>query len=427
MTEEFVIWLWQHSNLEPTLFLDNGEEVTIVSPGTRNTDGGPDFFNARIRWGNTTWAGNVEIHLRASDWYRHGHQNDPAYNNTILHVVLENDVPVTTTTGNNIPALVIRDRFPAGMSERYKTIAESAQWIPCARQISAESIITFKRWAPALAVQKLVENSESIHQQWESAQYNWDEAFYRRMAWCFGFRVNNTPFEMLAKSIPLKIIQKNSSDPLLLEALLFGQAGMLEEDFSDEYPQLLKKEYRYLRSKYNLASFQGIPWQYLRMRPSNFPSIRISQWANLLHQTCGDFFTIMEHGDIPSVFRNAGIVSSEYWFNHYLFDKSSVFSRKVLGHESINLLMINGIAPFLFFYGLEKDDPSFREKALGLLERIESENNVVIRNWKSHGMTGDHALHSQALLYLKKYYCDRKRCLDCRIGYAILSDKKDAE
>lgn len=425
MTEEFIIWLWQHRCLDPVLFLDSGEELTVLSTGTRNTDGGPDFFNARIRWGNTIWAGNIEIHVRASDWFRHGHQNDPAYNNTILHVVLEPDASVTTSAGNLIPVLVIKDRYPSDIYERFRTIINSTQWVPCARQLQEGNTTVFPLWAPVLAVEKLIQNSDTINHLWEQALFNWDESFYRRMAWCFGFRVNNTAFEMLARSLPLKIIQKNATELPQVEALLFGQAGMLEENFSEEYPLFLQSEYKHLRSKYNLQPFTGLHWQYLRMRPSNFPTIRISQWANLLHQTGGKFFTIMEHGDIPSVFREANVTTSEYWYNHYLFEKSSVFTRKALGRESTNLLMINGIVPFLFFYGLEKDDTASREKALGLLEQIDEENNAVIREWKSLGLTCKNALHSQALLFLKKHYCDRKRCLECRIGLEHLSIKQN--
>jgi hypothetical protein len=422
MTEYFLAWLWKFRHLDSGLILESGEQLLILSPGTQNTDGGPDFFNARIRIDDTTWAGNVELHVKSSDWYRHDHHKDDAYRNAILHVVYENDTPVTYPDGHEIPTLVVKHHFPPRLFDRFIQLGTSNQWIPCYNQLKDQKISGFSLWSPALATEKFINKSQTIRLLWESALFNWDEAFYRQIAWCFGFRVNNIAFELLAKSISLKIIQQNASSLPLLEALLFGQAGMLEDEFEEDYPQSLKRDYNFLRAKYRLAPCPVIPWKFLRMRPSNFPTIRISQWANLLHITGGKFFQLLEHGDVPDIFRESKIVTSEYWFTHYLFDKPSVFSRKTLGRESADLIMINGIAPFLFFYGFEKAQPAFREKALELLERLGPENNAVITRWKSTGLTCENALHSQALLYLKKDYCDQKRCLECRIGHELLAE-----
>lgn len=422
MTEYFLAWLWKFRHLDTELLLESGESLLILSPGTQNTDGGPDFFNARIRIDNTTWAGNVELHIKSSDWYRHDHHKDDAYRNAILHVVYENDIQVTYPDGQGIPTLVVKNRFSPRLYEKFMMLGSGTQWIPCYNQLPEQKISGFSLWSPALVTEKFITRTHSIRLLWDSAQYNWDEAFYRQIAWCFGFRVNNLAFELLAKSLSLKIIQQNSSNLQLTEALLFGQAGMLDGEFEEEYPQALKRDYTFLKAKYRLSPCPALPWKYLRMRPSNFPTIRISQLANLLHVTGGKFFQLLEHGDVPDIFRDSKIVASEYWFTHYLFDKPSVFSRKTLGRESADLLMINGVAPFLFFYGYEKDLPGAREKALALLERLGPENNAVISRWKSAGIICENALESQALLFLKKSYCDQKRCLDCRIGHELLTD-----
>jgi hypothetical protein len=295
------------------------------------------------------------------------------------------------------------------------------QWIPCYNQIKDHPDTGLGMWAPALVVERLIDKSAYIRKLWESCLYSWDEAFYNHLAWCFGFRVNNVAFELLAKSIPLKIVRQYLANPLQTEALLFGLAGMLEDDFLDDYPKNLQREFHFLKSKHHLEPVASASWKYLRMRPFNFPTIRISQWASFLNITGGRFFHLLDHGNISEFFQHSDIQASEYWNTHYMFDKPSVYSRKILGKTSINLLIINGIAPFLFFYGLEKDMQPLREKALGFLEQSASEANAITSRWRNAGLICENALHSQALLQLKRQYCDRKRCLDCRIGSRLLT------
>ncbi|MCX6279180.1 MAG: DUF2851 family protein [Bacteroidetes bacterium] len=421
MNETFISYLWKYRRLNVDLVTESGEPLVVLHPGEQNSDGGPDFFNARLKIGNTTWAGNVEIHLRSSDWYKHGHQGDLAYRNAILHVVFEDDYPVRYPDGVFLQTLTVKDRFPEYIFDRYLILLKNEQWIPCYNQLKTITVNGFNLWAPGLAIERLVNKSDYIRQLWESCLYNWDEAFYRHLAWCFGFRVNNVPFELLARSLPLKVGRQHFDNIFQTEALLFGLAGMLEGRFSDEYPNRLCVEYQFLKSKYKLEPVAFPSWKYLRMRPSNFPTIRISQWAKFLNLTGGRFFHLLEHGDVHQIVEQTEIFTSEYWDTHYMFDKPSVFSRKTLGKDSIKLLIINGIAPFLFFYGYEKDQPSCREKALGFLEQIGCETNAVTNRWKDAGLKCENAMHSQALLQLKRFYCDRKRCLECRIGSELLT------
>ena len=421
MNESFISYLWKYRRLNPDLFTESGDPLVVVHPGEQNHDGGPDFFNARVKIGPTLWAGNVEIHSRSSDWLRHGHQDDPAYRNTILHVVAEDDSPVRYPDGNIIPTLVVRDSFPASISDRYLDLMKNQQWIPCFNQVKNARPDVFTLWAPALTVERLTEKSAYIRQLWESCLCDWDEAFYRHLAWCFGFRVNNVAFELLARSLPLRVARQHCGNVFRMGSLLFGLAGMLKEDFRDEYPRQLHAEFEFLKSKYKLETIGAPSWKFLRMRPFNFPTIRISQWARLLNLTGGRFFHLIEHGAIPGLFRDADICASEYWNTHYIFDKSSVYSRKAFGKNSTNLLVINGIAPFLFFYGFEKDLPGCREKALGFLEQTDQEINADTLKWNQCGMACENALHTQALLQLKRAYCDRHRCLECRIGNDLLA------
>ena len=421
MTETFISYLWKYRCLNPELVTQSGEQMVVLHPGEQNSDGGPDFFNARLKIGNTTWAGNVEIHVRSSDWYRHGHQEDQAYRNAILHVVYEDDNPVKYPDGAFLQTLVVKDRFPGSIFDRYLMLLKNEQWIPCYNQLKASKVSGFGLWAPVLAVERLINKSDYIRRLWESCLCNWDEAFYRHLAWCFGFRVNNVAFELLSRSLPLKIVRQHCTSIIQTEALLFGLAGMLEGSFSDEYPNNLFTEYKFLKSKYKLEPVASASWKYLRMRPSNFPTIRISQWAKFLNLSGGRFFHLLEHSSVTEIFEHSEIQSSEYWDTHYMFDRPSVYSRKILGKESANLLIINGIAPFLFFYGYEKDQPACREKALGFLEQTNSEMNAVTARWKDSGLLCENAMHSQALLQLKRFYCDRKRCLECRIGIELLT------
>lgn len=420
MNEAFLSYLWKYRQLNQEIKTESGDQLTILHPGEQNTDSGPDFFNARIRIGNTTWAGNVEIHVLASDWYRHGHQMDPNYDHAILHVVYEADRQVFHRNGEPMQTLALRNKFPQKVYLRYEQLMVNPQWIPCMNQLNPKEDYGFRLWAPALAVERLEYKTNSIRHLFAGSANDWEEAFYCQLANSFGFKINSLPFELMAKSLPLKIVRQHCNNIFQTEALLYGQAGMLDRDFNDLYPWELATEYQYLSRKYHLQPVAGGEWKFLRLRPPNFPTIRISQFARFLCQTQGRFFHLLEGDSLNESASLLKLTASDYWNTHYVFDRPATFMPKTIGQSCIQLLVINGLAPFLFFYGQEKGQPSKCDGVLEFLEQFDSEKNAYTDRWKEVGFPAENALQTQALLQLKQFYCDKKRCLECRIGSCLL-------
>lgn len=425
MTENFLHYLWKYRVLKSGLASSSGEPITILHPGEHNHDAGPDFINARIRIGETVWAGNVEIHVAGSDWYKHDHESDDAYNNVILHVVYNNDIVVTDRKNRPVATLVLQGAFPMEVLERYEDFLRNRLWIPCEKLIPSISPVHFDRWAPALVVERLEERTGIIRKSWEQCRYDWNENFYRNLARCFGFKINVPPFEMLAETLPLKILVKHRTKLFQLEALLFGQSGMLAGKFNDSYPRSLAEEFRFLKKKYSLQPVPVFMWQFLRLRPSNFPTIRIAQFAALIFSTDDLFDIVLKATSLDAIRKVFAVRASEYWDDHYIFDRPSSKKPKLLGSGSVNLLILNFIIPFLFFYGNERGQEVYKEKGLRWLEQLEGETNAETERWKKLGMTVEYALHTQALMQLKSKYCSRKRCLDCRLFPNFFSDIKE--
>lgn len=426
MTEEFIHFLWKFRMLKPELRTTSGEELQIIHPGEHNSDSGPDFFNSRIRLEGTLWAGNVEMHVLASDWNRHNHSADRAYDNTILHVVHTDDIIIRRSSGEPIPTLVIRDRYPADVYDRYEEMMENRQWIPCRKLLVGRHIPDFAFWAPALTVERLLGKSERIREILKHTGGNWEETYYRWLARGFGFRINAFPFELLARSLPFRILSRYRGNPLQVEALLFGQANLLDKGEEGDYLKRLRIEYGFLQSKHLLEPVGAGIWKFLRLRPSNFPTIRISQFGNLIttRESLLSFILSCPSGnDLRDWF---DIRAGNFWDDHFTFERISPVNVKKLGAASIELLIINVVVPFLFYYGLEKDAERFREHAVRLLESVPAEDNADIRNWKEAGMETPDALRTQALMQLKTSFCDRRRCLSCRIGRIILDMKQQA-
>jgi hypothetical protein len=420
MNEEFFHYLWRFRLLDHDLLTIEGEPLTIIHPGEPNPNSGPDFFNARIRIGDTTWAGNVEIHIHASDWYRHNHQVDRAYDNIILHAVAENDVPVIDPNGRSIPTLEMKGRFPESILSCYQDFQRNQRWIPCEQLIADLDQRHFSQWATALNLEFQEEKMNRFRISLEQCRNDWDECFYQQLLRSFGFRINAVPFELLAKSLPYKTIRKYEVDQFILEALLFGQAGFLERDFNEEYPAKLKKEYNFLRAKHALKPVNPALWSFLRLRPSNFPTLRIAELATLLHRK-ENLFELLLKDEISRIMGNLFMVATtNYWSTHFHFDKLSTPHPKFMGRASADLLILNFVVPFLFFYGEMKQDTSQKERAIQLLELLPGEMNSVIRKWKESGFPVKNALHTQALLHLKRSYCDSRQCLKCRIGNVLL-------
>jgi hypothetical protein len=330
------------------------------------------------------------------------------------------DAAVTRQRGEEIPVLVVKGHFPEYIYDRYRDFIQNLRWIPCQGAIGDADPFVFEQWVPVLAVERLEEKTLSFKKSLESCRYDWDECFYRNLARAFGFRINAQPFELLARSLPWKLLQKHRNNLLQLEALLFGQAGMLGTDFTEEYPQHLRQEYRFLAGKYGLECIHGSVWKFLRLRPSNFPTVRIAQLADMVHRSGDIFAALLECADPRSMTSLFSATASSYWDSHFLFGKLSSLRPKIFGESSAVLLMINLVAPFLFLYGEIRALPQFKEKGLAFLEQLPPESNADMEHWKEMGVAFPDALHTQALLQLKSRYCDGKRCLECRIGNELL-------
>ena len=392
MTEEFLHFVWQFGLFERNkLKALTGEEIDIISTGLHNSDAGPDFFNARIRINGIEWAGNVEIHLRSSDWKKHGHTKDKAYNNVILHVVEEYDADVLINEITIVPTIKLD--YNKLVLENYKNIYGSTNNIACSRHIQNVDKDIFRLFFSSLAIERLEQKTFNIKQDLIKTNNNWEEVFYTNIARNFGFRVNSQPFAMLAESIPLKDLAKQKNNLLQIEALLFGQSGLIPKNAEHPYIKSLNSEYIFLKTKFSLTSLQSSIWKFLRIRPVNFPTIRIAQFAALIFNSSALFSKIIEQRNLESLIKLFSVKASKYWDTHYAFEKPSKEEEKTLGKESIQILIINTIIPFLFLYGKEKGKEEISERALKFLDQLTVENNTIIRQWNSLNIKAKNAIY----------------------------------
>jgi hypothetical protein len=406
MQESLLQYIWKNSLFQQHKYnADTGESVDIIDPGVHNSDGGPDFTNARVEIDGTTWAGNIEIHI-------------PAYNNVILHVFTHTDRECFNSMGRQVPGIELQ--FDRGIEKRYRELIASRANIPCHNSLYKLNRALISFWLSALTIERLRLKISAIKELLEFTRNSWEEAFYIYVAHSFGLKINTLPFELVAKSIPLKILALHAKNQKQLEALLFGQAGFLEEVPRDEYQGNLKKEYLYLQAKYKLKPIKKHLWKFLRLRPKNFPTIRLAQFASLINRSKHLFSRTIECEEPGQLVRIYNCHVSEYWKNHYTFGKISEYSEKVLGKSTINSIIINTIIPFMFIFGEHKDNEAIKEKAILLLEKIPSEKNNITRTWASHAIHCRSAAESQALIELTTGYCHYKRCIDCQIGHLIL-------
>lgn len=421
MKEDFLYYLWRTKRFDLSdLKTTTDEAVTILQTGELNRDSGPDFLNARIQIGETLWAGNVEMHIKSSDWTLHRHHDDPAYDNVVLHVVIEEDQPVIRKNGERIPCLEMQKRIPPKLAANYRKLLQNSYWIPCQQQIGNIPEITRNLWLDRLLIDRLESKTAEIEQSLQHNRQDWEETFYQFVAKNFGIKINAEPFERLAKSLPQRILNKHKTNLFQLEALLFGQAGMLENEFADDYPTKLKKEYLFLKQKYDLKPINLESWKLMRLRPANFPAIRIAQFATLIHQSVHLFSKMLAAKNVKEIENMFEIKISNYWLTHYLFDKPSKRKKKSFGRAAVHLLIVNTIVPFLFLYGKLKGEDPYTEKSLQLLEELKPENNNIIDKWKTLGFNPGSAYQTQALLELKNSYCKHKKCMNCAIGNAVL-------
>jgi hypothetical protein len=423
MKEELLHHIWKYGLFDQrSLKTDSGEPVSILKPGEHNRDRGPDFVNARIKIGDTTWAGNIEIHITSDDWYRHFHQRDSFYDNTLLHVVYEHNASVKRTDGSIIPVIELKELVDRELEIRYEELMAEKAWVPCQAHLATVDELSVHAWLDRVLVERLEEKCEAHRSVLEKNAYNWEETFYQLLARNFGFKVNSGPFEMLAMSLPLGILEKHRHKLAEVEALLFGQAGLLNGKFKDNYPQQLQREYKYLSASYNLKPIEGKIWKFLRLRPANFPTVRIAQFAQLICRSQKLFSGVIEQAASLTAMKTFFSLSvSGYWNAHYVFGKKHAPISKNMGASAVDNIIINTIVPLLFLYGRENGLQSYCDRAADLLSRIPPENNSVINNWKTVGVRAISADVSQALLKLKTSYCDKKQCLSCGIGNAILN------
>jgi hypothetical protein len=413
--------LYVYGNFKTT----DGTDLEIIDPGVHNTDAGPDFFNAKIKLDGRMWAGNVEIHVNASDWNRHKHGENKAYNSVILHVVERLDeARVDNQLGSPIPQWVMRT--PESVREKYLSLSDRDCPVSCLSRVGEVPEIYWTDWKNALTSERLEHKIRAIFQLLQNCSGDWDEVFYITLARNFGSGVNGDAFERLAKSLPLRCILKHSDSFQQVEALFLGQAGFLEEELpDDDYYRVLQREYRFLSGKYGLSPLDSSLFRSLRIRPNNFPHVKIIQLAGLVSVKQGLFSQILEQKtirDFQSLFVS-GV--SAYWETHYRFGKTSPRSKKQLGLSTIRVLLINTVVPILFAYGKKNGREDWMQKAIDLLEAIPSEKNHIVDTFVRAGVKSAHAGESQALIQLRKGYCDLRKCILCRIGHRLLSRKEE--
>jgi hypothetical protein len=420
--EYLLHYIWKHRLYDKdSMVTGDGQRFEVIDAGISNTNSGPDFFNAKIRIGDKLWAGNIEIHKSASDWYRHRHDSDKAYNSVILHVVESLDTPeIRDESGRLIPQWEMQ--IPHHVRDNYSFLHDSDRDIPCLGQINTIPEIYLNDWKAALLTERLERKANDIFHLLEEYKNDWNETFYIILARYFGFGINNEAFERLAKSLPLKTVLKHSPFPRQTEALFLGQAGMLDRDeHIDDYYDELRQEYLFLKDKYGLQPLESHIFKNMRIRPNNFPHIKLVQLAGIACSRQGLFSEITATDNEQRLRSLFTVELSEYWKTHYTFGKPSPRNEKKPGMSSISILLINVVVPMLFACGKKKNDPELTEKALHLLETTAAEQNYIVTQFVRAGIKVANACDTQALIQLKREYCEKKKCIYCRIGHRLLA------
>lgn len=424
MKEDLLHYIWRYSLYDTaSLHTTAGEPVQIIKPGLYNTDAGADFANARIRIGEALLAGNVEIHVHQRDWYAHRHDQDAAYNNIILHVVYDTDTaPTILQNGQHAAVLSLKGHISPTLLQRYELLKGGLDRIPCAGLIrSRPASASLTSFYDRLVTERLQSKVAVIEAMLQQSRNDWDQVAWQMIATYYGGTVNKQPFQRLAASLPLHIIHKHRADPRQVEALLFGQAGMLEAEHDDAYPRSLRREYTYLKKLHSLQPLQLHEWKFFRVRPASFPTVKIAQLAALLVREVHLFSGLMSCTDMKSLHRFFEVEVHSYWHTHYQFDKPSGKGTSGIGHMLTDVVVINAVIPLLFAYGRYKDDEVLCQRALDMLAELTPEDNAIIRMWDGLGIAAQTAHDTQALLQLRNEYCQHGRCLQCQIGHRLLN------
>lgn len=423
MNESFLHYIWQFQYFDKTdLRCSTGEEILVIKPGFRNSHAGPDFYDANLKLGNIEWAGSVEIHINSSGWREHKHQDDAAYENVVLHVVWEENEKILRKDGTVLPTLELRPRVASSFLLQYKRIVHSKTRIPCANAIhNVSDLIRISMLDKALMA-RLEKKASAILVALDKNNGDWEETCYQMLCRNFGFKVNTDPFLQLAQALPYRMLMKHGDHLEQMEALVFGQAGFLRETINDDYYLLLKREYSLLRKKYSLANRQmyKAQWRFLRLRPANFPTIRMAQLTSVLYHQKNLFSKIISAASWKALIPVFAVKPSSYWLHHYQFFKEQKKEIPGLGRMSIENIVINSIVPMLVAYGKSRDDQRYVDRAVDWLQQTPSEDNNILRSWAELGLESKNAFDSQALIELHNSFCLRRRCLDCNIGFSLL-------
>lgn len=415
-------YVWKHRLWRSEDMVTNtGKKVRVVDPGLLNTDAGPDFFNAKIEIDGHMWVGNVEMHYRATDWKRHRHDSDKAYDSVILHVVAKDDAPVRRTNGELIPQLVLE--VSPQFNADYASLVGATIEVPCATKIKQVPHLTIVEWVEGLAFERLHGKVERIHQLLDSFNGSWEDVCYVTLARNFGFGINNDAFERLARRTPLRLLGKHSDSVLQIEALLFGQAGMLDaqKPGMDSYYNQLCTEYAFLSNKFQLTPMEKESWKLFRIRPQNFPYRRIAMLAQFVEGGFRMMNRILEAEGEKEMRALFEVELSGYWTKHYTFGKPNERATATLSRSSIDIILINTVAPLLYAYGELTGNYEMTDKAIKLLEDLRAESNSIVSHFVAYGIDCPDALTSQALVQLKREYCDARKCIYCKIGHHLLS------
>lgn len=414
--EDLLHFAWRYKRFDTQgLCTQQGEPIEILDWGQPNTNAGPDFENAKIRVGQTLWAGNVEMHLKASDWMRHGHESDPAYGNVVLHVVYEHD----SGPPPNVPVLCLKDRLPSDLLTKYKQLMEAATWVPCQALLGKVDAPSRAFWLQRMLTERLEDKTQLVKVLLSNYQNDWDQAFLALLCRYLAGPVNADTMSQLADKLHHSVIAKHSAQLFQVEALVFGAAGLLQRDFQDEYPKRLAQEFDFLQKKHHLSMLPATSWKMARMRPIGLPTVRLAQLSAMLRERPRLFSECLAC-KTPVQFKALfSVPLSDYWKTHYVFDKESKSISKQVGQDMSDILIINVVAPMMFVYARMHGHYDMADAVFGLLESLESEDNLIVRGWADLGWKSKNAADSQSLIQLKKHYCDNKSCLKCGIGNRI--------
>lgn len=422
MQEDFLHYVWKHKKFKtPSLQTTVGDIITLVKVGQHNHNSGPDFFNAQLGIAGQLWAGNVEIHIKSSDWYVHNHENDAAYDNVILHVVYEHDTEIFRKDNSVIPTLELKKYINKEVLYSYERLfCNKNKWINCEHDFANVDDFVLNNWLENLYFERLERKSKSIETMLVLSKNDWEAVLFRLLAKNFGLKVNCEAFLSMAISFEFSIVRKIHSKPEQLEALFFGQAGILENHIENTYYQNLSKDYQFLKQKFSLTNSQVIPLQFFRLRPPNFPTIRLSQLAMLYHLHQNLFSQVIAANTIEELYKLLKVSTTSFWDDHYTFGKVSKITKKTMTNSFVDLLLINTILPLKFSYAKHLGQ-SIDEDILSIIQRIESEKNTIVDKFNSLKTVSKSALESQAFIQLKTEYCTKNRCLQCAIGNKILN------